>query len=165
MTRTLILMRHAKSSWDDPGLDDHERPLNKRGRRSAAALGRWLTRRDYLPDEVLSSDAARTRETWHLTGLTARAVRFLPALYSAGPDEILETLRGATGRTVMVLGHNPGIGVLAGELAEEPPSHARFYDYPTGATTVFDFPGKDWRAIAARRAAIREFVVPRDLSD
>ena len=62
--RRLILTRHAKSDWDDPMLDDHDRPLNKRGQRSAAELGEWLHSRGYEPDEVLCSTALRTRETW-----------------------------------------------------------------------------------------------------
>ena len=61
MTRTLILTRHAKSSWDDPFLNDHDRPLNKRGRKSAPVIAGWLRENGWLPDEVLSSTSARTR--------------------------------------------------------------------------------------------------------
>ena len=62
MTRRLILMRHAKSSWDNPFAEDHQRPLNGRGKRSAKAIGEWLRAQGYLPDQILSSSATRTRE-------------------------------------------------------------------------------------------------------
>ena len=74
MTLRLILMRHAKSSWDSPGLDDHERPLNGRGCRSAKAIGAWLNDHGYLPDLVLSSDAERTRETWGIVAAELQPV-------------------------------------------------------------------------------------------
>ena len=70
MTRTLILTRHAKSSWDAPVASDHDRPLNKRGRKSAPAIGTWLKQNGWLPDEVISSTSARTRETWDRMGLS-----------------------------------------------------------------------------------------------
>ena len=64
MTKRLILTRHAKSSWDDPAMADHDRPLNDRGKAAAADLGAWLASRGYIPGEVLCSDAQRTRSTW-----------------------------------------------------------------------------------------------------
>jgi phosphohistidine phosphatase len=62
--KRLILTRHAKSAWDDPAMADHDRPLNERGKAAAADLGQWLASRDYIPQEVLCSDAERTRKTW-----------------------------------------------------------------------------------------------------
>ena len=62
--KRLILTRHAKSSWDDPLMSDHDRPLNERGKAAAADLGQWLASRGYVPDQVLCSDALRTRKTW-----------------------------------------------------------------------------------------------------
>ena len=83
--RRLILTRHAKSAWDDPALDDHDRPLNGRGRRAARELGDWLASRGYLPEEVLCSSALRTRETWATVAATPLevipALRILPDLY------------------------------------------------------------------------------------
>jgi phosphohistidine phosphatase len=70
MTRTLILIRHTKSDWDDSGLDDHDRPLNDRGRLSAPRIGAWLAEQGFEPDAVLCSTARRTRETWE--GISAR---------------------------------------------------------------------------------------------
>lgn len=166
MSRTLILTRHAKSAWDDPMLEDHARPLNDRGRRSAEAIGRWLAEKGYRPDLVLSSDSARTRETWSLMAPAfdhAPPVRWDPALYHAGPQEILDCLRKAEGGTVLLLGHNPGIGIAAANLAASGPGHPRFLDYPTAATTIYRFDIADWDAADWRGGEILDFVVPRDL--
>lgn len=167
MTRTLILTRHAKSDWDDPMLEDHERPLNGRGKRSADAMGKWLNEKGFRPDEVLCSTAVRTRETWERMavgfGGAEIAVRWEALLYHAGPQEILDRLRTAEGETVLVLGHNPGIGIAAANLALEPPKHLRFMDYPTTATTVYRFDIDDWAEADWRGGRVEAFVVPRDL--
>lgn len=163
MSRTLILMRHAKSSWDNPGLDDHDRPLNERGKRSARALGDWLRREWLAPGEVLCSKAHRTRET--LTGLELANPRVVlsDALYLAGAAEMLAVLHGAVGETVLMLGHNPGTALLAHRLVRVAPDHPRFGDYPTGATLVVTFEGDRWGAVAPGTGDVRGFVVPREL--
>ncbi len=165
MTRTLILTRHAKSSWDAPALTDHDRPLNRRGQRSAVALGKWLRGRGFLPDQVLCSDAARTRETWERMALAVEKTELRPELYHASPAAMRESLMAANGRTVMMLGHNPGIAAFARALVEEPPSHGRFFDYPTGATTVIEFPITDWRELKPGTGDVLAFVVPRELPE
>jgi phosphohistidine phosphatase len=125
MTRSLILMRHAKSSWGDPRFGDHDRPLSARGQRSACALGNWLRAQDLLPDQVLSSSARRTRETFAGLDIAVEAA-FTEALYHAGPADLFKALRGATGRRVLMLGHNPGIAYFAAELLRIAPDHPRF---------------------------------------
>jgi phosphohistidine phosphatase len=115
--KTLLLLRHAKSSWDDPGLDDHDRPLNKRGRRDAPRMGRLVRDEEIVPDVILCSTAERARETAEAvaeaSGFSGET-RFLHALYLAGPGEILASLRrvGPEVETAMVVGHNPGIEEL-----------------------------------------------------
>lgn len=168
MTLRLILTRHAKSSWDDPTLPDHDRPLNDRGRRAAAALGRWLASRGDLPGEVLCSDARRTRETWegiapHLPGAPAAILK--PALYHAGPDVMLAVLRHATAPVVMMLGHNPGIADFAQRLLARPPADPAFHRYPTGATLVATFEADRWDEVGFGTGAALDFVVPRRLTD
>ena len=163
MTRTLILTRHAKSSWDTPGQPDHERPLNKRGRASAEVIGRWLQDRGLRPDMVLCSAAARTRETWDRMKLEAGEERFTDLLYHVTANQILRVLNGAEGETVMILGHNPGLADFAAEIVTEPPEHPRFADYPTGATTVISFEIETWRKVGWRSGTVRDFVLPRDL--
>ena len=140
--KRLILTRHAKSSWDDPLTPDHDRPLNERGKAAAADLGVWLCSRGYVPDEVLCSDALRTRKTWSgiapaLPGTPVLELK--PSLYHAGPDVMLAVLKHAKGDTVMMIGHNPGISEFAARLVARAPSHAEFARYPTGATLVCDF--------------------------
>lgn len=166
MTKRLILLRHAKSSWDDPRLTDHARPLNDRGIAASADLGAWLASRGYLPDHILCSDSLRTRQTWSgiATALPAApAADLKPALYQAGPDVMLAVLRHAMGNCVMMIGHNPGIAEFAQRLVSRTPVAAEFQRYPTGATLVADFPVEAWTDAAFGTASVLDFVVPRDL--
>ena len=164
MTRRLILMRHAKSSWDNPFAEDHQRPLNGRGKRSAKAIGEWLRAQGYLPDQILSSSATRTRET--CAGLQLEAdKRFLDGLYHAGAGQMLEVLKQGSGECVLMLGHNPGIAWFASELVERPPEHPRFNDYPTCATLVVDFQISTWRDLRPGTGQVVDFVIPRELTD
>jgi len=156
-------MRHAKSSWDNPALDDHDRPLNKRGKRSAKALGDWLRAKTIVVDQALVSSAARTVET--LQRLNVKCDReILDELYHADPDDMFRILRGATGQTVLMLGHNPGISWFASDLVADPPDHPRFDDYPTGATLVARFDIDDWSELATGTGQCQAFVVPRELT-
>ena len=168
MTLTLILIRHAKSDWGDPGLPDHDRPLNPRGRRAAPRIGAWLAGRDLVPDCVLCSTALRTRETW--AGIAPLLPDSPPpvlsrALYHSGPSEMLTVLRGATGRTAALIAHNPGTSSLARSLCAEPPVHESFARYPTGATLVLAFAAEDWAAVGPGQGQVRAFAVPRELPD
>jgi phosphohistidine phosphatase len=160
--KRLILMRHAKSDWDDPALPDHDRPLNRRGRRAATALGDWLRAHDLVPDEILCSTASRTRETCARLALP-RAPALHRALYLAEAPAMLRSLRAATGDTVLMIGHNPGIAEFAARLIATPPTHDRFDDYPTGATLVAEFDIDDWRDLAPGTGTARQFVIPREL--
>ncbi|MGI9368342.1 MAG: SixA phosphatase family protein [Ruegeria sp.] len=163
MTRHLILTRHAKSTWDDPLLNDHDRPLNKRGRNSAAAIGKWLKDRTYLPDEVLSSSSVRTVETWQRMALDANETTFTDDLYHAGPDRMFHMLSAAKGNTVLMLGHNPGIAEFASRIVKEEPSHPRFFDYPTCATTIIRFDIENWGDVSWHSGEALDFVIPREL--
>lgn len=162
MTLRLILMRHAKSSWGDPYLSDHERPLNERGRRSAKALGDWIRKNGLQPDEVLCSTSRRTQETFELLDLP-QDVHLLPTLYHASANEMLNIARGAKGNCVLMLGHNPGIGEFAARMVASRPVHPRFFDYPTGATLVVDFPIEDWSDLQPATGSPVDFVIPRSL--
>lgn len=161
--KRLILMRHAKSDWSFE-LEDHARPLNKRGRKSAKALGRWLQEKAYLPDEVLCSTAIRTRETLDLLKVGVQTWHER-ALYLAPPEAMLECLRGADRNCVLMVGHNPGIAELAEALVVSPPPHPRFADYPTGATLVVDFDISDWRDLEISSGTVIDFIVPRELTE
>ena len=163
MTRRLILMRHAKSGWDDPTLDDHDRPLNGRGRVSAQALGDWLRTKKILPDQGLVSSAARTRETFALLGLSCDTA-FSRDLYLASASQMMRALKQATGECVLMIGHNPGIAEFAHDLVQEPPSHTRFFDFPTCATLVVEFEIDSWSDLHPNSGTALEFVIPRELT-
>lgn len=160
----LILLRHAKSSWVNPELEDFDRPLNKRGKRSARALAKWFRESDWKPDQVLCSSARRTRETWEELDL-AGTPELRDDLYHAGADRMLKALRHAEGKTVLLIGHNPGIAALAHVLVSTPPDHSRFDDFPTGSLLVADFDIKKFAKLAPGTGEVREFLTPHDLTD
>lgn len=123
--RTLLVLRHAKSDWNDGTLPDHDRPLNQRGRRDAPRVGDALAARGLIPDLVITSDAVRARET---TEAVVRAsgyagdVQSAPLLYLAAPDDIcavLRTVEAVEARTIMIVGHNPGFSELVTKLTGE----------------------------------------------
>lgn len=162
--RRLILTRHAKSSWDDPLMEDHDRPLNARGRRAAVELGDWLASRGHDPEQVLCSAATRTRETWDLVSRavfeTLPEVSYLPDLYHASPATMLAELRRASGHVVMMLGHNPGIAEFAASLPARVPMDPDFRRYPTAATLVVDFQIEDWADLRPGEGSVMDFFRP-----
>ncbi len=165
--KRLILIRHAKSSWSSAAEDDRHRPLNERGKKAAASLGVWLAAQGYIPDQVLSSNATRCAETWAgmapALGATP-AVDFKPALYLAGAEEMLGVLQSASGETVLMLGHMPGIGAFARALRRDPPpAHEAFRKYPTGAVTVLDFKVDNWSGVQMGTGKFVAYMTPREL--
>ena len=120
MKRRLVLLRHAKSSWKSDAATDWARPLKGRGRRDAPVIGLRLTQRGWLPDAVVSSDSARTTETWERLGIDA-PVRFTRALYHGGLAALRQELAAFDDGigTAMAIGHNPGwedaVEALSGE--------------------------------------------------
>jgi phosphohistidine phosphatase len=162
MTRTLILTRHAKSAWDSNSPSDHARPLNKRGRRSAIALGNWLRENGLQPDQILCSSAQRTRETQSLMQFDVPTA-FIERLYHASSDVIFQALREAEMNRVLVVSHNPGIAAFAHAIVKDPPDHIRFDDYPTGATLVASFDIDSWADLSWSSGRVVDFVVPREL--
>ncbi|WP_151720601.1 SixA phosphatase family protein [Gemmobacter serpentinus] len=166
MTLRLILTRHAKSSWDDPLMSDHDRPLNERGKAAATDLGNWLVSRGYLPEQVLCSDAQRTWETWSMIAgqLPAKPVLDLkPTLYHASADVMLAVLRHASAGVVMMVGHNPGIAEFAQRIVARAPLNAEFQRFPTGATLVCEFAVDSWAEVNWAMGSADDFIVPREL--
>lgn len=162
--KRLILMRHAKSDWSGGPANDHDRPLNPRGRKAATALGGWLSSHEIVPDQVLSSTSARTTETLKRLNLPPEIdTQFLRTLYLAPAEVILNTLQEAKGDCVLMIGHNPGIGMTAEAILESLPAHPKFTAYPSGATLVADFDIADWSQADWGNANARHFTVPRDL--
>ena len=171
--KKLILLRHAKSSWDDPSLDDHDRPLNKRGRTAAQVIGNWLRYRDHNPDFILCSSALRTRQTVDRMRAADSSVpepRIEPELYHAAPDAIVAVLAElpADCRTAMIVGHQPGLGSLARMLADGTENRRcrRAYEhFPTAAAAVLEADINSWREVAFRSMRFIDFAKPRELID
>lgn len=167
--RTLLLLRHAKSSWDDPDLDDRERPLAARGRRAAAALAARLARRGPQVDRVLCSPSQRTRETLALLDLPAKTpVAFEEPLYLASAKTLLARIRRlpARARRVLVIAHDPGLDHLAHLLVGDgrPKALRRLATgFATGALAELRVPEAGWRALAPGSAYLERFTRPKDL--
>lgn len=162
----LLLLRHAKSAWDDPALSDHERPLNERGRRAAPAMGRRIRAAGLAPDLVLCSSARRARETWALVAPELGCAPKLlveDGLYLCGPEALLARLRRLRReRTVLLVAHNPDLHELAAALAGDgPPADLRALaaKFPTGALAVLELPA--WRELAPGAARLTLFATPR----
>lgn len=179
MTRNLLLMRHAKSDWNVPGLGDKDRPLNSRGKSTAPKMANWLFEHGLLPDLILCSSAVRTLQTlmlmieqWESLQPTNPTL-FLPRtmiedkLYLASDSDILSIARNSTKAnpienhaTLMVLGHNPGMETLASNLSDTSIA------MPTGAIAVLasmadnNWP-EDWQD--AKLWNLRGLVKPREL--
>lgn len=171
--RQLLLLRHAKSAWNDSTIPDRDRPLNPRGRRSAGMIRRAMRDLGLTPDLVLVSTAKRTMETlealepWDDTPL----VEPLEALYLADMPQLLTVLRDVaeTVRSVLLIGHNPGVHDLALALAETRSLHtpsdalrALTAGYPTGALAEFVIAGQ-WGQLGAGGGRLVRFVTPRTL--
>ncbi|MEO1695612.1 MAG: histidine phosphatase family protein [Pseudomonadota bacterium] len=184
MAKTLILLRHAKSSWSDPGLADMDRPLNKRGRDAAPRMGRWLAHAKYAPDLVICSPSVRTRQTLSAISVMLPAppigVRFEPDIYEAPWQRILAVLRAAEASetsqpitTVLLIGHNPGLQALTLALAAgddggagDAEVRARVAQkFPTAAAAVLALPITRWADIAIGSATLAIFMTPRQLDD
>ena len=165
--RRLDLLRHAKSSWDDPGLSDRERPLAPRGERAAKAMAVHLTEIGVRYEVVLCSSARRTRQTLEHLGPALRGaeVSIEDELYAASARQLLERLHLLPGpaASVLVLAHNPGLHDLAVELAARGDDLGRLRQkYPTCALATLAFDGP-WPELAAGRAILAGYVTPRDL--
>jgi len=161
--KTLHLLRHAKSDWEDEALRDHERPLAPRGIKAARRLAEHFEKAPLEVDLVLCSTARRTRETLELIlpALGKVEVKFEHELYGAGADELELRLRRLPSkvRAVLVVGHNPGLEELASLLlGRGGPGH-----FPTGALASLRFGAADWRSIRAVAAEVIGFVTPKEI--
>lgn len=132
--KTVVLVRHSKSSWDAPGVPDFERPLNERGKRDAPDMARRLQQRGIVIDTFISSPAKRAKRTATIFAETLGAnkedIISVPELYHAGPLELLAAIHSApvTASVIAIFGHNPGITELANQLTE-----VRLDNMPTSA--------------------------------
>ena len=154
----LFLIRHAKSAWDAPDLDDFARPLAPRGRAAARWIGDTMRREGWAPDLVLCSPAARTRETLDLSGITA-PVQFVQDIYDLMGDDFVELIRakGGEARSLALVGHNTAVESTALMLCEDGMNLSGF---PTGAIVVLDFESPDWHSVARGAGRLAAFCRP-----
>lgn len=146
--KTLLLMRHAKSSWKDESLDDHDRPLNKRGKREAPRMGEFLRQQDLIPDYIISSSARRAWKTAELVAYAAGfrgETRITSELYMAGPARILEVAANTPEafQVALLIGHNPGLEELLAQLTGD------YRAVPTAAIACLRLDINSWKEIAA----------------
>jgi phosphohistidine phosphatase len=168
----LLVLRHAKSEKAEPGMPDRERRLNGRGQKDATTMGAYIARHGLAPDLAVISTAQRTRETWERV---AAALSMPPApiyeqrLYNARYDAILKVIRQIDGaaRTLLVIGHNPGLHDLARNLIASGDVEWRERlneGLPTAGLVVIDFAAESWRQLHARAGRLEHFVTPRSLA-
>ena len=168
MTVRLWLLRHAKSSWDDPDMEDVDRPLAPRGARAADRMRDYLDAEEIRPELVLCSSALRTRETLAriLPGLGSElTVRIEPSVYSFDADALLQRLQQlpADVGSVMLIGHNPAMQELASLLAAGGDRLDELRrGFPTAALAELDL-GGSWRELAPGKRRLTRFIVPREL--
>ena len=160
--RTLYLLRHAKSSWDDPALADFDRPLNERGRRSAPLIAGFMREKGIRPDLVISSPAVRARQTAELVAGTEGIdvpIKFDERIYEAHPLDLLKVVRGADESIaeLMLVGHNPGLEELTERLTGE---RERL---PTAALVRIELHADDWPQVEEGCGRLDWVVTPRAL--
>jgi phosphohistidine phosphatase len=169
--KTLYLLRHAKSDWGNPALDDHDRPLNARGERAAAVMGVHFAQQEYRPSLVLCSSARRTRQTLesllpHLPGPPELAIE--EGIYLASCGQLLTRIQEIDdGQSqVLLIGHNPGIGELARALAgggERAALRRLATRFPTAASAACGFDLRHWRDLAPGSGRLLAYATPKDL--
>lgn len=161
--KTLYLLRHAKSSWDEPGLSDHDRPLNKRGRKAAPRVGQLMAERGLLPQLIICSTAVRAQQTVELLVPAAGfhgSVAFENRVYLAPAETYLHVLAELEDDSdaVMVVGHNPGMANLLAHLT------GRDTHYPTACLAKISLPIEHWAALdATTRGKLEELWRPKEL--
>lgn len=145
--KTLLILRHAKSSWDNSHLADHDRPLSKRGKADAPRMGRLLAQEDLVPDLIISSTANRALTTAEFAALAAgyeAEIQTSRQMYLADPEDYIEILNGVKDShdRVMVVGHNPGMEELVEELG------GQYQRMPTAALAQIQLPINSWADLA-----------------
>lgn len=161
IVKKLVLVRHAKSSWNDPTLRDHDRPLNDRGLRDAPEMGRRLSERGLVPDAIVTSSAVRARSTAELVaaelGFDPQRIMTETRLYAAAPREVLDVIRALNDHAerVLVFGHNPEFSELAHAFSPV------IVHMPTCSVAEFDFDVDSWAQLVEASPTAVRFDAPR----
>jgi len=170
MTKTLILFRHAKSSWSE-GVEDHERPLAERGRKAAPLMAKWLADKGLKPTIALVSTSRRTQETWSLIApeLGKITKRDVGEIYEAPAERILDAIHAVepSVESLIIVGHNPGMEDLARLLIKGDGGEAGARmrkKFPTAGVAVLDLPVDDWTEVRSHVADLADFVTPKSVT-
>jgi phosphohistidine phosphatase len=167
VVKRLFLLRHAKSSWDDPSLADHDRPLAPRGRKAAKLIASHMKDERLEPSIVLCSSALRARQTWEIAAPAfskRTAVEIEPELYEAGNEELMSRLQRIPSEalSVLLIGHNPAMENLVLTLASEGAQLQLIREkFPTAALAVLEARINDWENLEPAAAQLADFVTPR----
>lgn len=162
--KRLYLVRHAKSSWKHPYLEDMERPLNKRGKRDAPLMGKYLAANKVKPDLIISSPARRAIETARTIaeelGYSKKKIVAREEIYEAGENKIIDTIRETDNEveTLMVFGHNPGFTILANTL-----SNCNIDNIPTCGVFCVDFDIGSWAELDEKKGKFVFFDYPKNI--
>jgi phosphohistidine phosphatase len=168
--RTVILLRHAKSSWADPALADIDRPLAPRGQRAARRIAKYIRRKKIRPAIVLCSPSFRTRQTLEAIAPSLgedSSVEFVEELYAASEDDLIHRLQALPESvdSVMLIGHNPGLQKLGLSLASRGADLPRLEEkFPTCALATLLVDSRSWVELQPGDAELLAYVVPRQLS-
>jgi phosphohistidine phosphatase len=169
--RRLMLLRHAKSDWTVPGARDHDRILNPRGREAAPKMGAYMARHALVPDLIMASTATRVAETLDLVvPAFEKPPRIVSdrRLYEADAERLLAIVKETprTAHSLLLVGHNPGLGDLAATLIAVGDVETRqrlLEKFPTAGLAVIDFAVDDWTKLHRRGGRLDRFVIPRTL--
>ncbi|MBH71592.1 MAG: phosphohistidine phosphatase [Pelagibacteraceae bacterium] len=169
--KTIFLLRHAKSSWDNLNLDDFDRPLSNKGIKASKKIGNYLKTNKFVPDIIYCSTAKRAKQTWELTNRIIKKkknILYKDNLYMANLSEFMKIIKKTKNKfkNLMIVSHNPGIESLAIELSKN--ENNKFHQiinikYPTGALVVIKFNLNDWGKINYKKGEIYEFIKPKEL--
>ena len=168
--KTIFLLRHAKSSWDNSQLEDFDRPLSTRGEKSSIKIGKYIKNKNIIPDIVYCSSAKRAKKTWELINKVIKKknnIFFKKDLYMADSETFMSTIKKTknSNKSIMIVSHNPGIESFCLELSKENNEYINDIKtkYPTGSLAILKVNLKKWSEIRYESGIIYEFIKPRKL--
>ena len=169
--KTIFLLRHAKSSWQNHNLDDFDRPLSDRGIKACKKIGKYLKKKNISPDIVYCSTAVRAKQTWELVNRIVEKkenVLFKKNLYMSDLSNFIEIIKKTKKKfkSLMIVSHNPGIEYLALELSKDKNNevYKKIYNkYPTGALVIIKYNIDKWNKVDLKKGSLYKFIKPKEL--
>lgn len=169
--KTVLILRHAKSDWGNPGQADFERPLAKRGLEDAPRMGQVLARFGYVPDKILASPAQRAKQTAHLAAEACgyrKAIQWEESFYGGGSEDLVAALKQlpASVERTLLIGHNPTLEETVAVLCNSQAAGERWTDgwaikIPTAGLVCINFEITDWQELEPGEGILQWFVIPK----